>query len=576
MTLLLSFSYAQAQWQENGVPVSTVTGDEEHPEIISDGAGGSIIVWQTYRHPNNYPHIYAQRLDEEGYPLWATGGISVCTAANSQHKPQIVTDGVGGAIIAWRDFRNGNADIYAQRIDPDGDPLWEVDGIAVCTVQDTFGWWLESQISMIPISDGVIIAWYDKRTGTFSIYAQRIDTSGTIMWTPDGIAVCSEAGGQIEPVLVTDGAEGAIAVWIDWRGTDDDLYAQRIGPDSTLLWSAGGVPVCVATGNQTFHRAVSDDMGGMLCTWIDARGGSDEEADAYSQRIDGDGLALWTTDGIPLCAEAKSQYWSCVAADGRGGAFYAWADRRNALWYEQEIYAQRVSPEGTFLWGSGGILIREPGLQYDNGKPEIIPDGVGGVLIAIFTVPPLARSMRAAPSLSAYDDIDAIFMQRVAGDGTVLWQESGVYLCNFPNWNIGPRYPRMLPDGTGGAVVTWYNQYEFNGIYAQRINGSGYSPPTDDRIPLPSLGLMQNFPNPFNPVTRVKFSLKEKGHVRLRVYDVSGRLVRVLVDEVREAGAHNVLWDGTNDEGRSTASGIYFCRMEAADYERTLKMVMLR
>ena len=70
--LLLAFSFAHAQWQENGVPVSVVTGDKEYPEIVSDGAGGSIIVWQTYRHTSNNPHILAQRLDGNGYPLWTT------------------------------------------------------------------------------------------------------------------------------------------------------------------------------------------------------------------------------------------------------------------------------------------------------------------------------------------------------------------------------------------------------------------------------------------------------------------------------------------------------------------------
>ena len=88
--------------------------------------------------------------------------------------------------------------------------------------------------------------------------------------------------------------------------------------------------------------------------------------------------------------------------------------------------------------------------------------------------------------------------------------------------------------------------------------------------------LEQNFPNPFNPVTRLSFSLKQKGHVSMRIYDVAGRLVRVLLDEVRDAGSYEVVWDGTNNEGRRTASGVYFCRMEAGDYERTLKMVQLR
>ena len=77
-------------------------------------------------------------------------------------------------------------------------------------------------------------------------------------------------------------------------------------------------------------------------------------------------------------------------------------------------------------------------------------------------------------------------------------------------------------------------------------------------------------------MTRVSFSLKEKGHVSLRIYDVSGRIVRNLVDEIRDAGSYETVWDGTNDGGRPTASGIYFCRMEADGYERTLKMVLLR
>ncbi len=88
--------------------------------------------------------------------------------------------------------------------------------------------------------------------------------------------------------------------------------------------------------------------------------------------------------------------------------------------------------------------------------------------------------------------------------------------------------------------------------------------------------LSDNFPNPFNPSTRVRFGLKEKGHVSLRIYDVSGRLVRILIDDIRDAGSYEAVWDGANDEGRATASGIYFCRMEAVDYERTLKMVLLR
>jgi hypothetical protein len=100
-------------------------------------------------------------------------------------------------------------------------------------------------------------------------------------------------------------------------------------------------------------------------------------------------------------------------------------------------------------------------------------------------------------------------------------------------------------------------------------------PMADAEIPK-ATSLSNNFPNPFNPVTRISFALKEKGPVSLRVYDVSGRLVKVLVEEVRGAGFYETSWDGTNDSGRQAASGIYFCRMTATGYERTQKMVMLR
>jgi hypothetical protein len=88
--------------------------------------------------------------------------------------------------------------------------------------------------------------------------------------------------------------------------------------------------------------------------------------------------------------------------------------------------------------------------------------------------------------------------------------------------------------------------------------------------------LAQNFPNPFNPSTMIDFSVREKGHVTLRIYDVAGRLVRTLVDEVRDAGAYREGWDGRNNRGSGVASGVYFYRMSTPGFEETRKMVLLR
>jgi hypothetical protein len=88
--------------------------------------------------------------------------------------------------------------------------------------------------------------------------------------------------------------------------------------------------------------------------------------------------------------------------------------------------------------------------------------------------------------------------------------------------------------------------------------------------------LVQNTPNPFNPVTTVRFGLPERSPVSLRIYDATGRLVRILADGYREAGHHETTWDGLDGSGRPVASGVYFCRLAVGDFSEERKMILLR
>jgi hypothetical protein len=83
-------------------------------------------------------------------------------------------------------------------------------------------------------------------------------------------------------------------------------------------------------------------------------------------------------------------------------------------------------------------------------------------------------------------------------------------------------------------------------------------------------------PNPFNPVTTVDYSLAERAHVTLRVYDLAGRLVRTLVDAEQEFGEREVIWDGRTDPGARAASGVYFLRMETGGFRAVDKLVLLK
>ncbi|MBN2070132.1 MAG: VCBS repeat-containing protein [Candidatus Krumholzibacteriota bacterium] len=88
--------------------------------------------------------------------------------------------------------------------------------------------------------------------------------------------------------------------------------------------------------------------------------------------------------------------------------------------------------------------------------------------------------------------------------------------------------------------------------------------------------LGQNYPNPFNPLTTIVYGISEPRDVLLKIYDCAGRLVRLLVDERKAGGIHEVIWDGRGNDGFAVASGVYYYRLDAGEYIETKKMVLLK
>lgn len=141
---------------------------------------------------------------------------------------------------------------------------------------------------------------------------------------------------------------------------------------------------------------------------------------------------------------------------------------------------------------------------------------------------------------------------------------SGIYVIN--------------PDGTGQYQVTQPPYGHYGDYYPDLfIDTSSAAIQADHTVPLPSkLHLEQNFPNPFNSSTVIAYSMPIRERITLAVYDVTGREVRRLADNIQSEGEHFVVWDGKDDEGTQVPSGIYFYRMEAGRFQTTRKLVFLR
>ena len=190
----LSGSLVRAQWVPDGTAVASGTGDQYDHQRVEAGAGNAIVTWVDSRGADR--DIYVQKVSPEGVALWTANGMAICTATGDQYSPMIATDGAGGAIVTWWDRRGGsNPDIYAQRVDTDGNVMWTADGVAICTDSDH-----QSGPSIAADgSGGAVIAWRDERGASRDIYAQRVNASGAVQWTVDGVALCTQADDQWDP-----------------------------------------------------------------------------------------------------------------------------------------------------------------------------------------------------------------------------------------------------------------------------------------------------------------------------------------------------------------------------------------
>ena len=333
-----------AQWAVNGVAVAVATNLQQRPVIVSDGSGGAIVAWEDRRNGLGNVDIFAQRLTAAGGAMWLANGLAVTSATGDQLLPAIATDGVNGAIVAWGDNRGLDQEIFAQRMLAPGMPMWATDGVALTNVTGI-------QTRPVVASDGAngaIVAWEDDRNvADNDVYARRIASGGAPQWAANGVQVASTANATV-PAIVSDAAGGAIVVWTDERngGGNTDVFAQRLNAVGAPQWAANGVTVCGATGGQFFPAVAPDGSGGAVIGWEDARSDPD---DVFAQRLNTAGAGVWSTDGRPVSTAPNGQGGVTVAPDGSGGGIFAWGDGR-AVPTGVDVFAAHVD-------GSGGLPV---------------------------------------------------------------------------------------------------------------------------------------------------------------------------------------------------------------------------
>jgi hypothetical protein len=567
--LLLSSapSPALAVWPSLGRAICAAPGDQIRPRAASDALSGAIIVWKDSR--STKVNVFAHHVlgDGELDPRWPVDGqallsdsTALANAAGGQEAPVIVSDGVGGAIVAWQDARSplSGPDIFAQHILASGvvDPAWPPNGRALCTAAG-------QQEGPAIVSDGAggaIVTWMDGRsefTGV-DIYAQHVRASGAVdpAWPVDGAALSIAIATQASPKVVSDGTGGAIVTWHDFRPSASgvDIYAQHIRSVGTVdpAWPVNGRALCLATGSQVQPEIAPDGAHGAIVTWEDEREGVPH---VFAQRVQASGAiaAGWPADGRAVCTAQPGQNTPIIAPDGASGAIIAWQDARGIL--GRNMFAQHILASSSIdpAWPTDGRSLSGSSGDATNGS--IVVDGAGGAILA-------------------WEESSFVMVHHILASGTPdpTFPQNGL----FVRLNLDFQHtPDLVRAGTG-AIVAWRNRASPapSDIYALLVIAgvAGVSDPGG----APEVTFARPSPNPARDPMTFRFSLSRPMSVRLALFDASGRRLRELASGVRPPGEHFIPWDLLDGHGRRVGAGVYFAKLEVGGRTFTRKVSTLK
>jgi hypothetical protein len=501
--LLLSIN-SYAQWNANPIintPISIAPKGQDNSHAVIDSKGGAIVAWDDNRNSvTGQSDIYAQRIRKNGVVKWTSNGKAICTQTATQKSSSISESDNGSAIITWEDKRAGNYDIYAQKIDSSGNVLWTLDGIAVCSKTT-------QQKNPKIISDnagGAIIVWEDSLNNYWDIYAQRVSSTGSLLWTSTGVVVCNSPNTQTNPRLKSDGFNGAIFTWQDKRNNVDyDVYAQRLDNNGSALWTANGVVICNAVNTQNNPRIEPDGANGVLIGWTDKRNAVDNNI--YTQRINSTGVVQWATNGVLVCGATNNQSALDMKYLGSNGLLLTWKDDRATA---NAIYAQLVSLAGVNQLTGNGILISN---SLKSINPNTISDGLGGAIIA----------WQDSTTLG-WD----IMTQKINSVGAIQWAVGGEIVCSASDDQVNPS---QVTDTDGGAVYVWEDHRNFSNydLYATHFYSNG----SVNFVGINELSALKEtesicFPNPINSNSVIKLQNNTLNQSwQISIYDSFGHLI---------------------------------------------------
>lgn len=436
-------SHVVAQFTDNpalNTPVVTSTGEQAQPKIAANPNGGFYVSW--FDNSSGGYDMYLQRMDSDGNRLWDVAGLQVADRTYSSTVDYgLDVDAAGNALLTFRDDRTGGDKITVTKVAPDGSFPWGSEGI-----QLSDGLNFVANPGVAAVSDGsVVVAWFEDG----AVPVVSLSANGDLKWEK---TITDPLGIALSDIKASDApnAQGEVLLLMRTFGgftTPGRLRAQKLDASGNSLWGDTPIPVMTAGSLQfgNFPDFITDQAGGMVIAWYQ----SIPTLQTYVQRIDASGSQLYQEGGLPLSQNSSQlRVDPGVTYDQETDQVYAFWVELSSTQSQNGIYAQRVDASGSRVWGNNGLTLVELGA-------EDLQQVRAGLLQGEPTVSYVNNS---TPSLQT---------ARLTADGSFAWSSEFVFLS-------GNGFSRLqkLNASELENILVWQAGTDSD-IYAQNINYEG-------------------------------------------------------------------------------------------------------
>lgn len=356
-------------WGPFGVTVSAATsaGEVHSPGVVVTSDGNYVVSYSRGTTTSNGRAWY-HKITPSGSALWGSG-VSIAPTSNSYSAGTMVA-GDGGSVIAVLQTTGSftaNRRVHVQQLDSaTGAQAWN--GGVPIVVQTANQLQIGNFASAVSDgSGGAVIAWYEVPNGAFMCRAQRVDSSGSLLFPSGGAAVASTAGSlRVSPDVMFDAGTGSTYVFYgesDAVQANFAVYGQKFDATGSRQWGEGGAALTALSPNQTSFVRVTGTSGGAMVAWFEAVGPT--SANVRAAKVDEDGAVVGSIVTVDTNFASKTRLSAAATADGSMALAYGEASAGDL-----DIRALRVNPDGSL-----GVSVPTCVADVDDGTGTGTPDG---------------------------------------------------------------------------------------------------------------------------------------------------------------------------------------------------------